>query len=152
VATAKAWDDPQVNREGMRAADSTHETAPTMKHPRRFGQRPNLAVPDTIDELVAALRHCDIDWRASWGMLGGRRPCCRRGRRINSHTAMTGSDLLIVDDCRLYREGLVAIMARHKAVRTVHDMTSLLRALEQRCPDVILLHLASVDNHRYNPR
>lgn len=27
-----------------------HETVPTMKHPRRFGQLPNLAVPDTVDD------------------------------------------------------------------------------------------------------
>jgi DNA-binding NarL/FixJ family response regulator len=62
---------------------------------------------------------------------------------------MTGPDLLIVDDCRLYREGLAAIMARQygtQAIRTAHDTASLLRALEKRCPDVILLNLASFDS------
>jgi hypothetical protein len=50
VVMAKAWDDPHDTREGMRAADSMNETAPTMKHPRGFGQLPNLAVPDTVDD------------------------------------------------------------------------------------------------------
>jgi DNA-binding NarL/FixJ family response regulator len=62
---------------------------------------------------------------------------------------MTGPDLLIVDDCRLYREGLAAIMARQygaEAIRTAHDATSLLRAFEDRRPDVILLNLASFDS------
>jgi DNA-binding NarL/FixJ family response regulator len=63
---------------------------------------------------------------------------------------MTAPDLLIVDDCRLYREGLSAILARQYAagaIRTAHDTSSLLRALEDRCPDVILLNLASFDSH-----
>jgi len=47
---AKAWDDPHDCRGGLRATDSMHEAAPTTKHPRRFGQLPNLAVPDTIDD------------------------------------------------------------------------------------------------------
>jgi hypothetical protein len=34
-------------RERMRGADSAHETTSVMKRPRRFGQRPNLGVPDT---------------------------------------------------------------------------------------------------------
>lgn len=34
-------------REGIREADSAHETTPVMKRPRRFGQPPNLDVPDT---------------------------------------------------------------------------------------------------------
>ena len=34
-------------REGMREADSADETMPVMKRPRRFGQLPNLGVPDT---------------------------------------------------------------------------------------------------------
>jgi hypothetical protein len=50
VVMAKAWDGPHDTREGVRAADSMHETAPTMKHPRSFGQLPNLAVPDTVDD------------------------------------------------------------------------------------------------------
>ena len=53
---AKAWDDPRDTREGMRAADSMHEMAPTMKHPRRFGQLPNLAVPDTVDDSLPDTR------------------------------------------------------------------------------------------------
>ena len=39
---------------------------------------------------------------------------------------MTGPDLLIVDDCRLYREGLAAMMARQRGP-----------ASGDRCPDVI---------------
>jgi DNA-binding NarL/FixJ family response regulator len=60
-----------------------------------------------------------------------------------------GPDLLIIDDCRLYRDGLAEIIARecsHVAVRTAHDAASMLRALGQRCPDVILLNLASTDS------
>jgi hypothetical protein len=35
-------------REGMREADSAHETTPVMKRPRRFGQLvPSVGVPDT---------------------------------------------------------------------------------------------------------
>jgi hypothetical protein len=52
AVTAKAWDDPHDIREGMRAADSMHETAPTTKHPRRFCQLPNLAVPENIDKAA----------------------------------------------------------------------------------------------------
>jgi hypothetical protein len=50
VVMANAWDDPHDTRDGECVADSMHETAPTMKHPRRFGQLPGLAVPDTIDD------------------------------------------------------------------------------------------------------
>lgn len=50
VVMARAWADPNDTREGMRAANSMHETAPTMKDPRRFGQLPNLAVPDTVED------------------------------------------------------------------------------------------------------
>src|SRR5258708_26522839 len=60
-----------------------------------------------------------------------------------------GADLLIVDDCRLYREGLAEDIAREcsqVAVRTAHDTASMLHALHQRCPDVILLNLASSDS------
>ncbi|KAA8884187.1 response regulator transcription factor [Nocardia colli] len=61
----------------------------------------------------------------------------------------TGQDLLIVDDCRLYREGLAASVAREFAdgsVRTANDSTSMARALSHRPPDVILLNLASYDS------
>jgi hypothetical protein len=34
-------------REGMREADSAHETTPVMKRPGTFGRPPNLGVPDT---------------------------------------------------------------------------------------------------------
>jgi hypothetical protein len=50
VVMAKAWDHAHDTREGVRVTDSTHETRPTMKHPRRFGQLPNLYVPDTVDD------------------------------------------------------------------------------------------------------
>jgi hypothetical protein len=57
-------------------AYSANETAPRTKHPRRFGQIPNLAVPDNVDDALternpvhgkaihasghtAAKRHCD---------------------------------------------------------------------------------------------
>lgn len=63
---------------------------------------------------------------------------------------MTGPDLLIVDDCRLYREGLAAILAHQYgpgSIRTAQDMNSMLRVLDDRRPDVILLNLASFDNH-----
>jgi hypothetical protein len=33
-----------------------------------------------------------------------------------------------------------------EAIRTAHDTTSLLRALEDGCPEVILLNLASFDS------
>ena len=46
---ARAWDHPHDTGEGMRAAGWNHETAPAMKHPQRFGQLPNLAVPDTVE-------------------------------------------------------------------------------------------------------
>lgn len=62
---------------------------------------------------------------------------------------MNCPDLLIVDDCRLYRDGLSAIMEHEysaEAVRTAHDTLSMLRALDQRCPDVILLNIASIDS------
>jgi hypothetical protein len=69
---AKAWDDPHDTGEGMRAAGSIHETAPAMKHPRRFGQLPNLAVRDTDDD---PLPNAEIDaWEG-----GGWRNRARRG-------------------------------------------------------------------------
>ena len=68
VVMAKAWDDH--TRGGVRAADSMHETAPTIKHPRRFGQLPNLAVPDTVDD---PLPDTEID---AWeGSPPGEMPC-----------------------------------------------------------------------------
>jgi hypothetical protein len=36
----------------MRAAGSIRETAPAMKHPRRFGQLPNLAVTDNYRRMT----------------------------------------------------------------------------------------------------
>jgi DNA-binding NarL/FixJ family response regulator len=57
--------------------------------------------------------------------------------------------LLIVDDCRLYREGLEAILVRRygdDAIRTAHDLPSMRRALAAACPDIILLNLASFDS------
>jgi hypothetical protein len=50
VVMARAWGDPDDTREGMRAANSTDETAPAMRDPRRFGQLPNLAVPDIVED------------------------------------------------------------------------------------------------------
>jgi hypothetical protein len=50
VVMARAWGDPDDTREGMRAANSMHETAPTMRDPRRYGQLPNLAAPDTVED------------------------------------------------------------------------------------------------------
>jgi hypothetical protein len=47
---ATAWDGPYDIREGMRAADSMRETAPTTKHARTFGQLPNLAVCGNVDD------------------------------------------------------------------------------------------------------
>jgi DNA-binding NarL/FixJ family response regulator len=70
-------------------------------------------------------------------------------------------DLLIVDDCRLYREGLAAILMQQygaEAIRTAHDFASMRRALQERHPDVVLLNLASFDGralmraaHSQNP-
>jgi len=60
-----------------------------------------------------------------------------------------GYDLLIVDDSRLYRDGLAAILASEfgtASVRTAHDSESMVRLLGPRTPDVILLNLASFDH------
>jgi hypothetical protein len=37
---------------------SMHKTAPTIKHPRKFGQPPNLAVPDTRRRSTPPERYC----------------------------------------------------------------------------------------------
>jgi DNA-binding NarL/FixJ family response regulator len=69
---------------------------------------------------------------------------------MNEFSPADGPDLLVVDDCRLYREGLATIMVERygpAAVRTAHDADSLLRALNEQCPDVVLLNLASFDSH-----
>ena len=60
-----------------------------------------------------------------------------------------GSNLLIVDDCPLYREGLAAILVRRygeSAVRTAHDLSSMRQALEDCHPDVVLLNLAALES------
>jgi len=69
---------------------------------------------------------------------------------MNSCSPVGGPDLLIVDDCRLYRDGLAAIIAREYSggtIRTAYDTASMLQALDHCCPDVILLNLASFDCH-----
>lgn len=75
----------------------------------------------------------------------------QRGREDNSRPSTARPDTLIVDDCRLYRERLTAIMARYYCsgrgpIRTSHDTTAILRALDDRCPDVTLKMLASFDS------
>jgi DNA-binding NarL/FixJ family response regulator len=68
---------------------------------------------------------------------------------MEGHTQTSGPDLLIVDDCRLYRDSLATIMTREygaAAVFTAHDVTSMLKAIADRSPDVILLNLASFDS------
>jgi DNA-binding NarL/FixJ family response regulator len=68
---------------------------------------------------------------------------------MSSCSPVDSPDLLIVDDCRLYRDGLAVIIAREygpAAVRTAHDTDSMLRALDERRPDVILLNLASFES------
>ena len=37
-------------RIGTREVDSAHPTTPARTRPRRFGQLPNLDVPDTVDD------------------------------------------------------------------------------------------------------
>jgi DNA-binding NarL/FixJ family response regulator len=61
-----------------------------------------------------------------------------------------GPDLLVVDDCRLSRDGLVALIQRDfrpMTVRAVEDTNSLLSSLDNQLPDVILLNLASFDSY-----
>jgi DNA-binding NarL/FixJ family response regulator len=56
--------------------------------------------------------------------------------------------LLVVDDCRLYREGLVSLLEREPDIGEVHGVTdaSTLEATLSGCtPDVILVNLASKD-------
>lgn len=53
--------------------------------------------------------------------------------------------LLIVDDVRLYREGLAAILAREPSVTrvlTAHDCASAAAALDASDPDVVLVNVA----------
>jgi DNA-binding NarL/FixJ family response regulator len=69
---------------------------------------------------------------------------------MNSCSPVGGPDLLIVDDCRLYRDGLAAIIGREYSagtIRTAYNTASMMQALNHRCPDVILLNLASFDCH-----
>jgi DNA-binding NarL/FixJ family response regulator len=57
--------------------------------------------------------------------------------------------ILIVDDARLYREGLAEIIGREAAfrsVRTAADLVTLREALAQVVPDIVLLNLASLDS------
>ena len=66
---------------------------------------------------------------------------------VNCGGSRHGPDLLIVDDCRLYRDGLAAIIAREYGtgvIRTAHDTVSMQRELSHHSPDVILLNLASL--------
>jgi DNA-binding NarL/FixJ family response regulator len=68
---------------------------------------------------------------------------------MSSCSPVDSPDLLIVDDCRLYRDGLAVIIAPEygpAAVRTAHDTDSMLHALDVRRPDVILLSLASFES------
>lgn len=55
-------------------------------------------------------------------------------------------DVLVVDDCRLYRDGLVSILEKETDVGTVDaasDWGSTAIALEQRCSDVVLVNLST---------
>jgi DNA-binding NarL/FixJ family response regulator len=59
----------------------------------------------------------------------------------------TGLSILIVDDSRLYREGLGAVIANEPAVGTVlmaEDAASLARVIAGECPALVLVNLASV--------
>lgn len=60
-----------------------------------------------------------------------------------------GPCLLIVDDCRLYREGLATILVQQygeRAIRTAHNLAAMRQALGDCSPDIVLLNLASLDS------
>ena len=77
---ATAWDDPYDTHEGMRAADSMHETAPTTNHPRRFGQLRTLAVPSTPSTIDSP----------AYDRLASPRPR-KRARRLMGRDPNSGS-------------------------------------------------------------
>jgi hypothetical protein len=60
-------------REGMREADSAHETAPAMKRPRKFGQLPHLAVPNNVDGSCIAVTDTFEDPLSGRGYRGAGR-------------------------------------------------------------------------------
>ncbi len=58
--------------------------------------------------------------------------------------------LIIVDDCRLYREGLATMLGREpdiECVATAHDWPSLEVLLAQRRVDIVLVNLATAASH-----
>lgn len=63
------------------------------------------------------------------------------------HTQLA-TTILIVDDCTLYRESLAAVLGEDDSFEAcvAWDMTSLLTALENGTPDVILLNMSTKDS------
>jgi DNA-binding NarL/FixJ family response regulator len=61
-----------------------------------------------------------------------------------------GVAVLVVDDCCLYREGLVSLVEREPDmcdVQCAHNWASIVTSLEHGIPDVVLVNLASVESH-----
>lgn len=64
--------------------------------------------------------------------------------------AAAGGNVLIVDDCTLYRDALAAVLISHGIlpVHTAWDMPSLIGVLESTAPLVILLNMATIGAHK----
>ena len=114
-----------------RAADST-------EYARR---RPAADGQQTVPESGSNPRACrDL---GGWDM-----PSTRVGEDTEGQDPLRDESILIVDDCTLYRENLAATFALYgtAAPSVAWDLPSLVTALEDSTPSIVLLNIATRDS------
>lgn len=74
-------------------------------------------------------------------------PSTNVGEVIKGQDPLRDQSILIIDDCTLYRENLAATIALHgtAALSVAWDLPSLVKALEDTTPSIVLLNIATRD-------
>jgi len=75
-------------------------------------------------------------------------PSTRVGEVTEGQDPLGDESILIVDDCTLYRENLAATFGLYgtAAPRVAWDLPSLVTALEDTTPSIVLLNIATRDS------
>ena len=75
-------------------------------------------------------------------------PSTKVGEDTEGQDPLTDESILIVDDCTLYRENLAATFALYRtaAPSVAWDLPSLVTALEDTTPSIVLLNIATRDS------
>ena len=131
--------DARTSTEGAQLAESAVDVAETVCGP--LGGNGRFGVPDRI---MTSARRPPVGWDTQ--LPKGDRP--ELARDLADGQGMLGDTrILIVDDSTLYREYLAGVIAAHGVVNptVAWDLPSLIAAIENTMPRVILLNMATRD-------